>query len=151
MLSFSNFGSVKHPFADKVRRATELVKQRCPGLEIDGEMQIDTAVMPELIDEFFPFSTLKKAANVLVFPELQSANLGYKLLQRLGGAEAVGPILMGIRKPVHLLQHGCDVRDIVNMAAIAAVDAQRAQGEAPETRIKAEHLEVAEPEPVPVA
>ena len=151
MLSFSNFGSVKHPFADKVRRATELVKQRCPGLQVDGEMQIDTAVMPELIEEFFPFSTLKQPANVLVFPELQSANLGYKLLQRLGGAEAVGPILMGIRKPVHLLQHGCDVRDIVNMAAIAAVDAQRAQGDAPEMSISADPLEVAELEPVTVA
>ena len=150
MVSFSNFGSVKHPFADKVRRATELVKQRCPELEIDGEMQIDTAVMPELIEEFFPFSTLKKAANVLVFPELQSANLGYKLLQRLGGAEAVGPILMGIRKPVHLLQHGCDVRDIVNMAAIAAVDAQRAQGELPEPRTTVELPEVIQPEPEPV-
>ena len=152
MLSFSNFGSVRHPFADKVRRATELVKQRCPELEIDGEMQIDTAVMPELIEEFFPFSTLKNAANVLVFPELQSANLGYKLLQRLGGAEAVGPILMGIRKPVHLLQHGCDVRDIVNMAAIAAVDAQRAQGELPTVEpVTAEHPLLEEPEPVPVA
>jgi malate dehydrogenase (oxaloacetate-decarboxylating)(NADP+) len=151
MLSFSNFGSVKHPKADKVRRATELIKLRCPGLEVDGEMQIDTAVMPELIDEFFPFSTLKRPANVLVFPSLQAANLSYKLLQRLGGAEAVGPILMGIRKPVHLLQHGCDVRDIVNMAAIAAVDAQRAHGEAPEGPAVAVPPELIEPEPVPVA
>ena len=111
-----------------------------------------TAVMPELIEEFFPFSTLKEPANVLVFPELQSANLGYKLLQRLGGAEAVGPILMGIRKPVHLLQHGCDVRDIVNMAAIAAVDAQRAQGELPAApAVPVEPLEVTEPELVPVS
>ena len=148
MLSFSNFGSVKHPYAEKVRRATELVKQRCPGLEVDGEMQIDTAVMPELIEEFFPFSTLKQPANVLVFPELQAANLGYKLLQRLGGAEAVGPILMGIRKPVHLLQHGCDVRDIVNMAAIAAVDAQRAHGDRPKEPVGVELPEVAEPVPV---
>ena len=152
MLSFSNFGSVKHPFAKKVRRATELVKQRCPGLEIDGEMQVDAAVMPELMQEFFPFSTLKQTANVLVFPELQSANLGYKLLQRLGGAETVGPILMGMRKPVHLLQHGCDVRDIVNMAAIASVDAQRAQGDPPEVTADAEPMEsLAEPEPAPVA
>jgi malate dehydrogenase (oxaloacetate-decarboxylating)(NADP+) len=152
MLSFSNFGSVKHPFADKVKRATELVKQRCPGLEIDGEMQIDAAVMPELIEEFFPFSSLKHPANVLVFPELQSANLGYKLLQRLGGAEAVGPILMGIRKPVHLLQHGCDVRDIVNMAAIAAVGAQRAKGELPPAApFERPRVTKPEPEPVPVA
>ncbi len=153
MLSFSNFGSVKHPFADKVRRATELVKQRCPELEVDGEMQIDPAVMPELIEEFFPFSTLRRPANVLVFPELQSANLGYKLLQRLGGAEAVGPILMGMRKPVHLLQHGCDVNDIVNMAAIAVVDAQRARGEGPALPASemAEPAEVADLEPAPVA
>ncbi len=149
MLSFSNFGSVRHPFAEKVRRATEIVKERCPGLEIDGEMQVDAAVMPELIRDVFPFSTLKGAANVLVFPELQSANLAYKLLQRLGGAEAVGPILMGMRKPVHLLQHGCDVRDIVNMAALAVVDAQRSQGT--KAQLGSRRLAEAEREPVPVA
>jgi malate dehydrogenase (oxaloacetate-decarboxylating)(NADP+) len=151
MLSFSNFGSVRHPFADKVRRATELVKQRCTELEIDGEMQVDTAMMPDLVREVFPFSSLKSAANVLVFPELQSANLGYKLLQRVGGAEVVGPILMGMRKPVHLLQHGSDVRDIVNMAAIAVVDAQRAQANVPGPVAVATRGEPAEREPAPVA
>jgi malate dehydrogenase (oxaloacetate-decarboxylating)(NADP+) len=151
MLSFSNFGSVRHPFADKVRRATELVKQWCPELEIDGEMQVDTAMMPDLVREVFPFSSLKSAANVLVFPELQSANLGYKLLQRVGGAEVVGPILMGMRKPVHLLQHGSDVRDIVNMAAIAVVDAQRAQANVPGPVAVATRGEPAEREPAPVA
>jgi malate dehydrogenase (oxaloacetate-decarboxylating)(NADP+) len=124
MLSFSNFGSSQHPFVDKVKDAVRIVKRRAPDLMIDGEMQADTAVVPDLIEQHYPFSTLKGGANVLIFPELQSANVAYKLVHRLGGAEAIGPILMGMRKPVHLLQHGCEVKDIVNMAAIAAVDAQ---------------------------
>ncbi|MEZ5332338.1 MAG: NADP-dependent malic enzyme [Thermoanaerobaculia bacterium] len=124
MLSFSNFGSVRHPLADKVRRAVEIVHRKAPDLVVDGEMQADTAVTPELFQELFPFSTLGGGANVLVFPELQSANVAYKLLQRLGGAEAIGPILVGMRRPVHVLQHGQEVKDIVNMAAIAVVDAQ---------------------------
>jgi malate dehydrogenase (oxaloacetate-decarboxylating)(NADP+) len=127
MLSFSNFGSAQHPFVDKVREATRLVKQRAPDLMVDGEMQADTAVVPEMIEEHYPFSTLKGGANVLIFPELQSANVAYKLVARLGGAEAIGPILMGMRKPVHVLQRGCEVKDIVNMAAIAVVDAQEAE------------------------
>jgi malate dehydrogenase (oxaloacetate-decarboxylating)(NADP+) len=127
MISFSNFGSARHRFVDKVREATRLVKERAPDLMVDGEMQADTAVVPELIDEYYPFSTLKGGANVLIFPDLQSANVAYKLVQRLGGAEAIGPILMGMRKPVHVLQRGCEVKDIVNMAAIAVVDAQEAE------------------------
>jgi len=127
MLSFSNFGSVRHPLVEKVRRATELVKERDPKLVVDGEMQADTAVVSELVREHYPFSRLKTPANVLIFPDLQSANIAYKLLQRLGGAEAVGPILVGMRKPVHVLQHGFEVKDIVNMAAIAVVDAQEAE------------------------
>jgi malate dehydrogenase (oxaloacetate-decarboxylating)(NADP+) len=124
MLSFSNFGSVRHPLADKVRRAVDIVRQRAPELMVDGEMQADTAVSPETFSGLFPFSTLEGGANVLVFPELQSANVAYKLVQRLGGAEAIGPILVGMRHPVHVLQHGHEVKDIVNMAAIAVVDAQ---------------------------
>ncbi len=127
MLSFSNFGSAKHRFVEKVRRATELVRERAPELMVDGEMQADTAVVPELIEEHYPFSTLKGGANVLIFPDLQSANIAYKLVQRLGGAEAIGPILMGMRKPVHVLQRGCEVKDIVNIAAIAVVDAQEVE------------------------
>jgi len=127
MLSFSNFGSSKHRFVDKVKEATRIVKRRAPELVVDGEMQADTAVVPELIEQHYPFSTLKGEANVLIFPELQSANVAYKLVHRLGGAEAIGPILMGMRKPVHVLQHGCEVKDIVNMAAIAVVDAQEAE------------------------
>ncbi|MBI4462944.1 MAG: phosphate acetyltransferase [Acidobacteria bacterium] len=125
MLSFSNFGSTHHPLAEKVRRAVELVRQRAPGLMVDGEMQADTAVVPEIIEGTYPFSTLKGGANVLIFPNLEAGNIAYKLLARIGGAEAIGPILMGLSKPVHVLQRGAEVNDIVNMAAIAVVDAQQ--------------------------
>jgi malate dehydrogenase (oxaloacetate-decarboxylating)(NADP+) len=124
MLSMSNFGSVRHPQADKVRSAVEIVKKKEPGLLIDGEMQADTAVVAEILQTSFPFASLKKTANVLVFPDLTSGNICYKLLHQLGGADAIGPILMGMNKPVHILQRGDDVMDIVNMAAIAVVDAQ---------------------------
>jgi malate dehydrogenase (oxaloacetate-decarboxylating)(NADP+) len=124
MLSFSNFGSTRHPLADKVRRAVELVRQRAPGLMIDGEMQADTAVTPHIIEETYPFSTLKGGANVLVFPNLEAGNIAYKLLQRIGGAELVGPLLTGLSKPVHVLQRGSEVNDIVHLAAVAVVDAQ---------------------------
>ena len=124
MLSFSNFGSTRHPLADKVRIATELVRQRAPELEVDGEMQADTAVVKEILTETYPFSTLKSEANVLIFPSLEAGNAAYKLMQRLGEAEAIGPILMGLRKPVHVLQRGAEVDEIVNMAAIAVVEAQ---------------------------
>ena len=127
LLSFSNFGSSGHPFADKVRRATEIVREREPSILVDGEMQADTAVSPKILDEIYPFSRLagKDGANVLVFPNLESGNVAYKLLHQLGGAEAVGPILMGMRSPVHLLQIGdLDEVDVVYMTAIAVVDAQ---------------------------
>jgi len=127
MLSFSNFGSTEHPLTLKVKRATELVKERVPDLVIDGEVQANVALDPELIETQYPFSTLKGNANVLIFPDLQSGNITYKLLIKLGGAEAVGPILMGMKKPVHVLQRGDDVADIVNMAAVAVVDAQQAE------------------------
>jgi malate dehydrogenase (oxaloacetate-decarboxylating)(NADP+) len=124
MLSFSNFGSTRHPLADKVRRAVELARLRAPGLMIDGEMQADTAVVPSIIDETYPFSTLKGGANVLVFPNLESGNIAYKLLHRIGGAELIGPLLTGLTKPVHVLQRGSEVNDIVHVAAVAVVDAQ---------------------------
>jgi malate dehydrogenase (oxaloacetate-decarboxylating)(NADP+) len=123
MLSFSNFGSVVHPHARKVRRAVEIVKERAPDLIVEGEMQSDTAVVPDLL-EGFTFSKLKNSANILIFPDLNSGNICYKLLHHLGGAEAIGPILMGMSKPIHVLQRGDSVSDIVNMAAIAVVDAQ---------------------------
>ncbi len=122
MLSFANFGSTRHPLAEKVRRAVELVRTRCPGLAVDGEMQADTAVVPEIIDERFPFSQVRDA-NVLVFPSLDAANVAYKLLARLGGAETIGPILLGMGAPIHVLQAGDDVRDIVDIAAVAVMDA----------------------------
>jgi malate dehydrogenase (oxaloacetate-decarboxylating)(NADP+) len=126
MLSFSNFGSVAHPETIKVKRAVELVKKQAPELEVDGEMQSDTAVTPEILLGNYPFASLKGAANILIFPDLNSGNICYKLLHHLGGADAIGPILMGMKKPVHVLQRGDDVTDIVNMAAIAVVDAQNA-------------------------
>jgi len=124
MLSFLNFGSTRHPLTEKVRRATELVKQRKPGLMVDGEMMADTAVVPELLAEY-PFLTLREKANILVFPSLEAGNVAYKLMIRIGGAEALGPILMGLSKPVHVLQRGSTVEEIVDVAALAVVDAQR--------------------------
>jgi malate dehydrogenase (oxaloacetate-decarboxylating)(NADP+) len=125
MLSFSNFGSNRHEQARKVRRAVELAKQRDPSLEIDGEMQADTAVVPELLMQDYSWSALTGPANVLIFPDLSSANIAYKLLWRLSDAEAIGPILLGMDRPVHVLQRGAEVTDIVNMAAICVSDAQQ--------------------------
>ncbi len=131
MLSFSNFGSTRHPLSEKVRQAVEIVQRRRPDIQVDGEMQADTAVVPEIIEERYPFSRVKDA-NVLVFPDLEAANVSYKLLQRLGNAQAIGPILLGMGKPVHVLQTGDEVQDIVFIAAIAALDAQeRAQARVP--------------------
>lgn len=124
MISFSNFGSTRHPRSDKVARATELVKETRPDLMVDGEMMADVALSPELRAEDYPFSALVGEANVLVFPSLEAANVAYKLVQRLGGAVAVGPILMGMAKPVHVLSRGAEVSDVVNITAIAVVDAQ---------------------------
>ena len=124
MLSFSNFGSVRHPEAEKMARAVQLLRQRDPSLVVDGEMQADTAFDPEIIERDYPFSTLKEQANVLIFPNLSAGNIAYKLLNHLGGAAAIGPILVGMSRPVHVLERGADVQDIVNMAAVAVVDAQ---------------------------
>jgi malate dehydrogenase (oxaloacetate-decarboxylating)(NADP+) len=124
LLSFSNFGSNEHPNALKVRRALDVIKRLRPELIVDGEMQLDTAIVPELSQENFPFNKVAGDANVLIFPDLQSGNIAYKLMWRMGGAEAIGPILVGMNKPVHVLQRGCDVNDIVNMAAICAMDVQ---------------------------
>jgi malate dehydrogenase (oxaloacetate-decarboxylating)(NADP+) len=126
MLSFSNFGSTVHPSAHKMARAVDIVRNRKPDLIVDGEMMADTAVSPEILESLFPFSTLKGGANVLICPNLESANISYKLLSNLGGAEKVGPILLGIRKPVYLLIPGNEVVDIVNVTAMAVRDAQEA-------------------------
>ncbi len=124
MLSFSNFGSVRHPEAEKMAKAVALLRQRDPSLVVDGEMQADTAFVPEIIEHDYPFSTLKEQANVLIFPNLSAGNIAYKLLNHLGGATAIGPILVGMSRPVHVLERGADVQDIVNMAAVAVIDAQ---------------------------
>jgi malate dehydrogenase (oxaloacetate-decarboxylating)(NADP+) len=121
-LSFSNFGSTPHPLSDKVRRAVELTKARRPDLQVDGEMQADTAVVADIIEDRYPFSAVKDA-NVLVFPSLESANIAYKLLARLGKAKAIGPILLGMGAPVHVLQTGDDVNAIVQIASVAVMDA----------------------------
>ncbi len=123
LLSFSNFGSTDHPLSRKVRQAVEILRQRRPDLPVDGEMQADTAVVPEIVDERYPFSRVRDA-NVLVFPSLESANVAYKLMARLGGAQAIGPILLGLGAPVHVLQTGDDVETIVHIAAVAVMDAQ---------------------------
>jgi malate dehydrogenase (oxaloacetate-decarboxylating)(NADP+) len=127
VLSYSNFGSNPGDLPDKARRATELAKQRYPDLILDGEMQANTALNPQLLQEQYPFSELaqKGGANTLIFPNVISGNIAYKVLQEIGGAEVIGPVLMGMRKPVHILQLGASVREIVNMAAIAVVDAHR--------------------------
>jgi len=122
MLSFSNFGSVTHPEADRVRVALEMVRDRRPDITIDGEMQADTAVVASIIEERYPFSRVKDA-NVLVFPNLAAANIAYKLLARLTDSEAIGPILLGLGAPVHVLQAGDDVEEIVAMAAVCVNDA----------------------------
>src|SRR5690349_430687 len=133
LLSFSNFGSVRHPTVDKVRRAVELLHEREPALEADGEMQADTAVVERILTGTYPFARLRSAANVLIFPGLDAANIAYKLLARLGGADAIGPILVGMARPVHILQRGADVGEIVNIAVLAAVDAQEHRRAPPRT------------------
>ena len=120
-LSFSNFGSTPHPLSEKVRRAVELTKSRRPDLPVDGEMQADTAVVASIIESRYPFSAVKDA-NVLVFPSLESANIAYKLLANLGKAKAIGPILLGVGAPVHVLQTGDDVNAIVQIASVAVMD-----------------------------
>jgi len=124
LLSFSNFGSVRHPQAEKMARAAELLRQRDPTLMVEGEMQADTALDPQIVRRDYPFSSLTEPANVLIFPNLSAGNIAYKLLDHLGGATAIGPILVGMRRPVHVLERGADVQEIVNMAAVAVVDAQ---------------------------
>ena len=127
VISYSNFGSPSGgALPAKTRRATELAQARYPDLLIDGEMQANVALSPELLRENYGFSPLAgQGANTLIFPNVESGNIAYKVLQEIGGAEVIGPVLMGMRKPVHILQLGASVRDIVNMTAIAVADAQR--------------------------
>jgi malate dehydrogenase (oxaloacetate-decarboxylating)(NADP+) len=125
MLSYSNFGSSETGNPVKVRQAVEKLHKIYPDMIVDGEMQANFALNEELLKDNYPFSTLVGgAANTLIFPNLDSGNAAYKILQEIGGAEAVGPILIGMKKPVHILQLGSSVREIVNMITIAVVDAQ---------------------------
>ena len=124
MLSFSNFGSTPHPDSERVKTAVDLAKQLNPGLIIDGEMQADTAVVESILSKEYPFNRLEGAANVLVFPDLAAGNVAYKLLDRLGGAKAVGPLLMGINRPFNVLQPGTEMENVVNLIAITVTQAQ---------------------------
>ncbi|NUN09005.1 MAG: phosphate acetyltransferase [Ignavibacteriaceae bacterium] len=121
MLSFSTKGSAEHELIDKVRRATAIVKQKRPDLNVDGELQFDAAIVDSIGKKKSPGSTVAGRANVLVFPDLQAGNIGYKIAQRLGKAEAVGPVIQGVRKPFFDLSRGCSVDDIVNTSAIAVL------------------------------
>ncbi len=126
LLSYSNFGSVSGRIPDLMQKAVDLAKKKYPDLQIEGEFQANVAVSPELQQEHFPFSvTAKEGVNTLIFPDLNSGNIAYKLLQELGGMDSIGPILMGMNKPVHILQQGSTIREIINMVAVGVVDAQR--------------------------
>ena len=125
MLSFSNFGSVPHAQSRCVAQAVNVVRGRRPDIVIDGELQADAAIVESIIERNYPFSTLAgEAANTLIFPDMASANISYRLLVELAGATAIGPILMGMEHAVHILQQGASVSDIVQMAAFGAVDAR---------------------------
>ncbi|WP_113651764.1 NADP-dependent malic enzyme [Pedobacter namyangjuensis] len=131
LLSYSNFGSNDGTIPEKVRKAVKILHEKHPDIVVDGDMQGNFAINNALLKENFPFSTLVDApANTLVFPNLESGNIAYKLLQELGGAEAVGPILLGLKKPVHIVQLGSSVREIVNMVTIAVLDVQSKEAEA---------------------
>lgn len=127
MLSFSNFGSVDHPYAKKVRRATEIAREKAPELALDGEMQLLTARVDSVRQGYFPFTEFKKDANVLIFPDLQSGNLTMHSLHCMGQTKTIGPILMGTRRPAHILQYGTTVEDVVNLTATAVVEAAELQ------------------------
>ncbi|WP_443659077.1 phosphate acetyltransferase [Clostridium algidicarnis] len=124
MLSFSTMGSAEHELVEKVRNATQIAKDRRPDLDIDGEMQLDAAIVPKVANQKAPNSKVAGNANVLIFPDLQSGNIGYKLVQRFGRAEAIGPISQGFAKPINDLSRGCSSEDIVNVVALTAVQAQ---------------------------
>jgi malate dehydrogenase (oxaloacetate-decarboxylating)(NADP+) len=127
MLSYSNFGSAPTPSSMMMKEAVAIAKRKRPDLIIDGEMQVEPAVDEKIAGEFFPFSQIQGDANVLIFPNLSSANIAYKLLMKLGGAEAIGPILVGMNKPVNVIPTGADVQDVVNIATFTSIAIQNAR------------------------
>lgn len=124
MLSFSTFGSAKHEEVEKIRKATEIVKKQRPELKITGEVQVDTALVKEVSIKKAPDSLIKGDANILIFPDLNAGNIAYKLVERLAGADAIGPILQGIKKPINDLSRGCNAEDIATLAAFTTCEAQ---------------------------
>ena len=122
MLSYSNFGSNEGPDAIKMREATKILHEKHPGLVVDGELQANFAVNNELINDFFPFSL--QSTNTLIFPNLSAGNIAYKLVKEMGDREAIGPVLLGMKRPVHVLQIGSSVREILNMITLGVVDVQ---------------------------
>jgi malate dehydrogenase (oxaloacetate-decarboxylating)(NADP+) len=122
LVTYSNFGSVRNPDTEKMRKAVEILKRDHPEITVDGEMQVDTAVNADICERDFPFSSIKGDANCLIFPNLEAGNVAYKLVSNLAGAEVIGPIIAGLKKPVHVLHRAQDVEDIVNMAAVAVVE-----------------------------
>jgi malate dehydrogenase (oxaloacetate-decarboxylating)(NADP+) len=123
MLSFSNFGNARHAMSAKVARAVEMARRRKPDLVVDGEMHADTALQEDRLAQMFPFNRLGGSANVLIFPDLNAGNIAYKLMEQLGGATAVGPLLMGLSKPFNVLQRNTDMENVVNVITMTVVQA----------------------------
>jgi malate dehydrogenase (oxaloacetate-decarboxylating)(NADP+) len=133
MVSYNNFGSSKHPASEKVRKAVEILHRDVPQLCVDGGLQADFALNPEMRGSKYPFSKLgKKKVNALIFPNLDAANSNYKLLKEFDDADSIGPIMLGLKKPAHILQLGATVEEIVNMVAVVVIDAQQKEKRAKE-------------------